>query len=101
MARQGHAFATSDEVRVVYQQQDDEPLDAELRDVPSDGKTLGEIVVRGNIVMKEVSLECLVLVLVFVFVWGAECGVRVLRMCADGFWDTVVLPRCRGDEKGV
>lgn len=55
MARQGHAFATSDEVRVVYQPKDDEPLDAELVDVPNDGKTLGEIVVRGNIVMKEVS----------------------------------------------
>ncbi|KAF8332389.1 acetyl-CoA synthetase-like protein [Cantharellus anzutake] len=53
MARQGHAFANSDEARVVYRQQNGEPLDAPLRDVPDDGNTLGEIVVRGNIVMKE------------------------------------------------
>ncbi|KAG8936886.1 hypothetical protein FRC03_008623 [Tulasnella sp. 419] len=59
MARQGHAFATSDEVRVVYQPRDtdahddDSWLDAELVDVPKDGKTLGEIVTRGNITMKE------------------------------------------------
>lgn len=56
MARQGHAYVTSDKVRVVYPPEDGESLDAELRDVPADGKTLGEIVVRGNIVMKEVSL---------------------------------------------
>ena len=51
MARQGHAFATSLEVRVVFQEDGDE-----LRDVPRDGKTVGEIVTRGNIVMKEVGL---------------------------------------------
>lgn len=28
--------------------------DAELQDVPKDGKTVGEIVTRGNITMKEV-----------------------------------------------
>ncbi|KAF9056318.1 AMP-dependent synthetase and ligase [Panaeolus papilionaceus] len=50
MARQGHAFATAEEVRVVYQQENEnEPL----RDVPRDGKTMGEIVTRGNIVMSE------------------------------------------------
>lgn len=49
MARQGHAFVTAQEVRVVYQ--DDR---GELTDVPADGKTVGEIVTRGNIVMKEV-----------------------------------------------
>lgn len=54
MARQGHSYVTADDVRVVYQPEEGEPLDTELRDVPSDGKTLGEIVVRGNIVMKEV-----------------------------------------------
>jgi hypothetical protein len=52
-ARQGHAFATADEARVVEQ---DENL-TELRDVPWDGKTVGEIVTRGNIVMKQVSLH--------------------------------------------
>jgi hypothetical protein len=51
MARQGHAFATA-EVRVVYVQENE---DGPLKDVPRDGKTLGEIVTRGNIVMKEVS----------------------------------------------
>jgi hypothetical protein len=56
MARQGHAFATSDEARVVYQPPSEGPVDynAPLVDVPRDGKTLGEIVVRGNVVMKEV-----------------------------------------------
>lgn len=49
MARQGHAFATALEVRVVFQGDGDE-----LVDVPADGKTIGEIVTRGNIVMKEV-----------------------------------------------
>jgi len=53
MARQGHSFVTADEVRVVYQHQEGEPLNAPLRDVPADGMTLGEVVVRGNIVMKE------------------------------------------------
>ncbi|KAL5534450.1 hypothetical protein ACEPAG_912 [Sanghuangporus baumii] len=48
MARQGHAFATAQDVRVVYQDDSDE-----LTDVPADGKTVGEVVTRGNIVMKE------------------------------------------------
>lgn len=55
MARQGHAFAVAQEVRVVYQDESDE-----LTDVPSDGKTIGEIVTRGNIVMKEVSIDNLI-----------------------------------------
>jgi fatty-acyl-CoA synthase len=42
-ARQGVAFVTSDPVRVV---------DEELRDVPADGETMGEVVMRGNNVMK-------------------------------------------------
>ncbi|KAF8349930.1 AMP-dependent synthetase and ligase [Amanita rubescens] len=50
MARQGHAFATAQEVRVVRTNED---LGDELVDVPRDGKTLGEVVTRGNIVMKE------------------------------------------------
>ncbi|KDR85144.1 hypothetical protein GALMADRAFT_233793 [Galerina marginata CBS 339.88] len=54
MARQGHAFATAEEVRVVYaSKSSDEQLDGPLRDVPRDGKTVGEIITRGNIVMKE------------------------------------------------
>jgi acyl-CoA synthetase (AMP-forming)/AMP-acid ligase II len=43
LARQGVAMVISDPVRVV---------DADLRDVPQDGATLGEIVMRGNNVMK-------------------------------------------------
>ena len=54
MARQGHAFATASEARVVYPPKEGESDDAELVDVPKDGKTIGEIVTRGNIVMKEV-----------------------------------------------
>ncbi|KAG8884140.1 hypothetical protein FRB97_005123 [Tulasnella sp. 331] len=55
MARQGHAFATSEEARVVYQPASDDPAELKkpLVDVKADGKTLGEIVTRGNIVMKE------------------------------------------------
>jgi fatty-acyl-CoA synthase len=41
-ARQGVELITSGELKVV---------DSEGRDVPSDGETLGEIVVRGNVVM--------------------------------------------------
>jgi len=51
MARQGQSFATAQEVRVVYPPRHDN--DQELIDVPRDGKTVGEIVTRGNIVMKE------------------------------------------------
>lgn len=51
MARQGHAFATADETRVIQFSND-----GTLKDVPEDGQTLGEIAVRGNIVMKEVSV---------------------------------------------
>ncbi|KAJ7786109.1 hypothetical protein B0H16DRAFT_1295324 [Mycena metata] len=51
MARQGHAFATAQDARVVFQPKDEN--DTELVDVPRDGKTVGEIVTRGNIVMKE------------------------------------------------
>jgi acyl-CoA synthetase (AMP-forming)/AMP-acid ligase II len=42
-ARQGVAFVTSDPVRVV---------DADMNDVPRDGETMGEVVMRGNNVMK-------------------------------------------------
>ena len=42
-ARQGVELITSGELRVV---------DEQLRDVPHDGQTLGEIVARGNVVMK-------------------------------------------------
>jgi hypothetical protein len=52
MARQGHAIATADETRVVLFNKD-----GTMKDVPADGRTLGEIAVRGNIVMKEVSVH--------------------------------------------
>jgi fatty-acyl-CoA synthase len=42
-ARQGLNMVTADPVRVV---------DLELRDVPADGETMGEVVMRGNNVMK-------------------------------------------------
>jgi fatty-acyl-CoA synthase len=42
-ARQGVAHVTSDFVRVV---------DERMRDVPADAETMGEVVMRGNIVMK-------------------------------------------------
>ena len=49
MARQGYSYTTADGVRVVYQTEGED-----LKDVPRDGKTVGEVVVRGNLVMKEV-----------------------------------------------
>lgn len=49
MARQGYSYTTSDGTRVVYQTDGED-----LKDVPRDGKTIGEIIVRGNLVMKEV-----------------------------------------------
>ncbi|KIK71136.1 hypothetical protein GYMLUDRAFT_33267 [Collybiopsis luxurians FD-317 M1] len=54
MARQGHSFATAGDTRVIYRT-DESPAgpNGDLVDVPSDGKTIGEVVTRGNIVMKE------------------------------------------------
>ena len=60
MARQGYAFATAEEVRVVYVMASGD--DVSLKDVPRDGKTLGEVVTKGNIVMKEVCLYLVLLV---------------------------------------
>ena len=58
LERQGFGFLTSEPVRVVFQPKEgEEDLDKELVDVPKDGKTVGEIVMRGNISLKEVSLE--------------------------------------------
>jgi fatty-acyl-CoA synthase len=42
LARQGHPYVSADPVRVV---------DGEMRDVPRDGATMGEVVMRGNNVM--------------------------------------------------
>ena len=42
LARQGQAYPSSDLVRVV---------DGEMKDVPRDGQTMGEVIMRGNIVM--------------------------------------------------
>lgn len=55
MARQGLSYAISDDVRVVYPPKEDEQDDVnmELVDVPKDGKTVGEVVLRGTMVMKE------------------------------------------------
>ncbi|MEV5810444.1 acyl--CoA ligase family protein [Streptomyces parvulus] len=43
LARQGVAMVQADPIRVV---------DADMRDVPKDGRTVGEVVMRGNTVMK-------------------------------------------------
>ncbi|KAI0748366.1 AMP-dependent synthetase and ligase [Daedaleopsis nitida] len=52
-ARQGLSFATASDARVVYAPKEGEAHDGPLVDVPKDGKTMGEVVFRGNIVMKE------------------------------------------------
>jgi fatty-acyl-CoA synthase len=44
LSRQGQAFVVADPLRV---------LDSDKRDVPRDGATVGEVVMRGNLVMKE------------------------------------------------
>lgn len=49
-AMQGHAFVGSDEARVI--RQDSDPSKG-YEDVTPNGKEVGEIVMRGNIVMKE------------------------------------------------
>lgn len=43
LARQGHVYLVSDDVRVV---------DPQMRDVAWDGQEVGEIVFRGNLIMK-------------------------------------------------
>src|SRR5258708_25571577 len=48
LARQGVGMITADDLRVVRTH----PDTLELEDVPSDGVTVGEIVMRGNTVMK-------------------------------------------------
>ena len=50
-ARQGVGMVQADPVRVVRVVDDPAP-DAALEDVPADGETMGEIVMRGNNVMK-------------------------------------------------
>jgi long-subunit acyl-CoA synthetase (AMP-forming) len=54
MARQGFAFLTSDDVRVVkLTPEGEEPdVNAPLVEVEADGQEVGEIVCRGNITMK-------------------------------------------------
>ena len=47
-ARQGQAYITADLVRVV---------DENMKDVPKDGSKIGEVVMRGNNVMKEYYLQ--------------------------------------------
>jgi fatty-acyl-CoA synthase len=47
-ARQGQAYITADPVRVV---------DHDMNDVEMDGKTIGEVVMRGNNVMREYFLQ--------------------------------------------
>lgn len=48
ISRQGQAYITADLVRVV---------DQNMQDVPMDGETIGEVIMRGNIVMKEYYLQ--------------------------------------------
>lgn len=91
IARQGHAFATSQDVRVVYHT--DEHNDGkgehgrELVDVPADGKTMGEIITRGNIVMKEVSPISNVLLALR---WSYGCEMTIASLC---FHSTSVMKK--------
>jgi hypothetical protein len=54
-ARQGHAFRLADDVRVTRLIPDGEEhkvIEGGLQEVKSDGAEIGEIVMRGNLVMK-------------------------------------------------
>ena len=51
-ARQGQGFLTSDEVLVTKLPEEGASNTDQLVEVPWDGKTVGEIVCRGNIIMK-------------------------------------------------
>lgn len=59
MARQGHGFLVSDEVRVIKRPAEGEESGASdsderhLIDVERDGKEIGEIIMRGNLAMLE------------------------------------------------
>ena len=79
MARQGLSFVLADDTRVVYPAKDG---DTELVDVPRDGKTIGEVVMRGNILMREVhfplSLPALLKILTFV----SNSTFMILRLLA-------------------
>lgn len=70
MARQGHAFANADEVRVAklhyksgHESEHGGDRGDVVEDVASDGEAVGEVVVRGNIVMKEVRASHLALLI--------------------------------------
>lgn len=51
MARQGHSYLTSDEVRVVRTASSTDNSTPDLVDVERNGEETGEIVIRGNMVM--------------------------------------------------
>ncbi|CBQ72807.1 related to AMP-binding protein [Sporisorium reilianum SRZ2] len=51
MARQGHAYPTSDEVRVVRTESSTDKATDDLVDVERNGTETGEIVIRGNMAM--------------------------------------------------
>ncbi|KAJ9480344.1 putative Oxalate--CoA ligase (putative) [Pseudozyma hubeiensis] len=51
MARQGHSYLTSDEVRVVRTESSTDANTDDLIDVERNGKETGEIVIRGNMTM--------------------------------------------------
>ncbi|SJX62641.1 related to AMP-binding protein [Sporisorium reilianum f. sp. reilianum] len=51
MARQGHAYLTSDEVRVVRTESSTDKATDDLVDVERNGTETGEIVIRGNMAM--------------------------------------------------
>jgi hypothetical protein len=71
MARQGHAFATAQEARVVSLLDDNDDTNVVLKDVPWDGKTVGEIVTRGNIVMKEVVMRFTLSIIILIQFYGS------------------------------
>lgn len=59
-ARQGHAFRLADDVRVtrlVPEGEEHKVVEGGLEEVKNDGTEIGEIVMRGNLVMKVRALE--------------------------------------------
>ncbi|GAA5932475.1 hypothetical protein JCM3775_005929 [Rhodotorula graminis] len=52
MAKQGHAFLTADDIRIVRLTPEGEPPTTDLTETAPDGQEVGEIVLRGNLAMK-------------------------------------------------
>jgi fatty-acyl-CoA synthase len=82
LARQGVGMVTAERVRVV---------DSEMNDVPADGVTMGEIVMRGNGVMKGYFRDQRATELAFAGGWCHSGDLGVMH--PDGYVELMIGPR--------